>query len=162
MRPTVGIHFDEEMEIESHGRSREFIQKGGKAFVHEGGVGFRRGLFDQPLFVMFDAELIEKGNEHGGLAVEEPILEEFEGEIFVGLTGELLADPGAAFGFRFFFEEDRAQLAAGSEQVKQLFPGVAVVLLKMEKNVVAEGNGGTGEKFVGVHQRMEFVAARED
>ena len=117
-----------------------------------GELGFFRSageLFDGAVFVVGDAEAIEKIAEEFAVGANKPDLEELSGDAFVLCPTGGVLQPGEAFVLWLSFDEDRAEFPLGRKGVDGGFEQSFFVFADPGEDLGGNRGGHLREKLVG-------------
>lgn len=122
-----------------------------------GGLVFRDvlgELLDFALAVVGDAGGVEEGDEHLGLAFEQPDLEDLGGDLLVGAEAHLVEQPGGLIGLAFALDVNGAELAGGGEVGDDGAVGGALLGLEVADDLVLQFGADGLEQLDGGHEGL--------
>ena len=129
------------------------MQEGGDGGLEGRFFGLRGDVIDGAVVVVLDAEAVHEIAEHGGVATDEPDLEEIGGEGLVLFAAEGVFDPRETLGAGFALDEDGAKLALFGKVLDEVFVEGFFVVEHIAEHRCAGALGHLDKYIVGSHWR---------
>lgn len=150
-RPAGDIHALEGVQIDSNGFPGIFFEQNVDDFREF--RFFRRGgeLIHGALAVVFDAEFVQKRNEHFRLRFEEPELQQIHRNFVADFLPESVVNPGVTLRTRFSLDENWPQFPLIGQRGKRCLVGGFVLGEQVRKQLLVESRGHAAVNFVGFH-----------